>query len=140
MQSIILEQATGATVSGIKAKLLKKVEISFPSLSEQQRIVSILDEAFEQISNSENSTMVNIANVQSFFENSRTKELSGDGFDWPLKQLDEICSRFEYGSSAKSHAEGDVPVLRMGNMQNGEKQTSVKKLGKRFVRETGKCI
>ena len=47
MQSIILEQATGATVSGIKAKLLKKIEVSFPKLEEQDTIVQQLDLLFE---------------------------------------------------------------------------------------------
>jgi type I restriction enzyme S subunit len=119
-QKKLQRNETGATVGGIRMALFKNLTIPIPPLKVQKHIVNILNEAFEQISNSENSTMVNIANVHSFFENSRSKELSGNGFDWPVKRLDEICSRFEYGSSAKSHAEGNVPVLRMGNIQNGE--------------------
>ena len=45
----ILEKGTGATVQGIKSSLLKKVRLPLPPLPEQQRIVSILDEAFAAI-------------------------------------------------------------------------------------------
>src|SRR5258705_3172099 len=41
----ILEKGTGATVTGIKSSLLKKISISIPSISEQKRIVVIIDEA-----------------------------------------------------------------------------------------------
>jgi type I restriction enzyme S subunit len=40
----ILSKGTGATVLGIKSSLLKKIEIYFPNLEEQKRIIIILDE------------------------------------------------------------------------------------------------
>ncbi|MFD0740396.1 restriction endonuclease subunit S [Lysobacter koreensis] len=44
VQERIRDKATGATALGIKASLLKKIEISFPrDLAEQQRLVSQLD-------------------------------------------------------------------------------------------------
>nr|WP_302050588.1 restriction endonuclease subunit S [Methylobacter tundripaludum] len=33
--------------------------------------------------------------------------------------LGEVCTRVEYGSSAKSKEQGKIPVLRMGNIQSG---------------------
>jgi len=38
---------------------------------------------------------------------------------WIWCRLGEIAQGFEYGSSAKSKEDGKVPVLRMGNLQNG---------------------
>ena len=38
---------------------------------------------------------------------------------WAKKQLKDICSKVEYGTAAKSQPEGKVPVLRMGNIQDG---------------------
>ena len=49
MQSIILEQATGATVSGIKAKLLKKVAVSFPSIEKQNATIQQFDSLSKKI-------------------------------------------------------------------------------------------
>jgi type I restriction enzyme S subunit len=37
-----------------------------------------------------------------------------------VKPLGELCNGVEYGSSAKSQKEGKIPVLRMGNIQNGK--------------------
>jgi type I restriction enzyme, S subunit len=39
---------------------------------------------------------------------------------WERKRLSEVCQGFQYGSSRKSDKEGKVPVLRMGNLQDGE--------------------
>ncbi len=44
VQQRIKDQGTGATVQGIKASLLKKIEISFPpNLDDQNRLVEMLD-------------------------------------------------------------------------------------------------
>ena len=40
--------------------------------------------------------------------------------DWSLQLLGKLIHSVEYGSSAKSDAVGDIPVLRMGNMQDGK--------------------
>lgn len=40
--------------------------------------------------------------------------------NWSYVTLDKLCSSFQYGTSTKSESEGKVPVLRMGNLQNGE--------------------
>ncbi|WP_226889367.1 restriction endonuclease subunit S [Nostoc sp. MG11] len=40
--------------------------------------------------------------------------------DWQYITLEKLCHTFQYGTSAKSSTEGKVPVLRMGNLQNGE--------------------
>lgn len=39
---------------------------------------------------------------------------------WEVVPLGQLVSRVEYGSSAKSSADGDVPVVRMGNLQDGK--------------------
>jgi len=39
---------------------------------------------------------------------------------WRYIALEKLCDSFQYGTSTKSLASGKVPVLRMGNIQNGE--------------------
>ena len=39
---------------------------------------------------------------------------------FPLETIGNICYSTEYGSSAKSEKKGLVPVIRMGNIQNGK--------------------
>ncbi len=38
---------------------------------------------------------------------------------WIITALGNLCEGFQYGTSAKSQKSGKVPVLRMGNIQNG---------------------
>lgn len=40
--------------------------------------------------------------------------------DWDLTPLGNLIEKIEYGSSSKSHVKGLVPVLRMGNLQDGK--------------------
>ena len=39
---------------------------------------------------------------------------------WCFSTLEKLCKSFKYGTSSKSATSGLVPVLRMGNLQNGE--------------------
>ena len=64
----ILGKGTGATVTGIKSSLLKKIRISFPPLPEQQRIVAILDEAFAAIAKAKANAEQNLKNAKELFE------------------------------------------------------------------------
>jgi type I restriction enzyme S subunit len=40
--------------------------------------------------------------------------------EWGFVSLDKLCFSFQYGTSAKSQKSGKIPVIRMGNLQNGE--------------------
>ena len=39
---------------------------------------------------------------------------------WEYVAIDKLCESFQYGTSKKSMPVGKIPVLRMGNIQNGE--------------------
>ncbi|CAG2147618.1 restriction endonuclease subunit S [Cupriavidus numazuensis] len=39
--------------------------------------------------------------------------------EWPIVELKNVASDFSYGSSSKSSKVGEIPVLRMGNIQGG---------------------
>jgi len=56
-------------------------------------------------------------------ELSKIQEIDKKPFDipssWKWARLQDVCSRIQYGTSAKSSKEGKVPVVRMGNIQNG---------------------
>lgn len=41
-------------------------------------------------------------------------------YNWEWVRLSVICEELKYGSSAKSEIIGDIPVLRMGNIQDGK--------------------
>ncbi|MFN9922494.1 MAG: restriction endonuclease subunit S, partial [Cyanobacteriota bacterium] len=47
------------------------------------------------------------------------REERGEEFDWLDVKLGEHAESMNYGTSAKSQSDGEVPVLRMGNLQGG---------------------
>ena len=51
-------------------KLLKEVVVKYPSLSEQQRIVGILDEAFENIEKAKQNALQNLNNAKELFNHN----------------------------------------------------------------------
>jgi len=92
VQQRIHENGTGATVKGIKASLLKTIDISFPiSLREQQRIVAILDEAFEGIATAVANAEQNLINAREIFETTAEYIFENNGLDWEKKSFSEIC-------------------------------------------------
>lgn len=112
--------------------LFDKLALPLPPLSEQQRIVerieelfAKLDEAKERLQEAADSFVVRKAAIlHKAFTGELTKQwrLENGVRDesWEEKTIGEICSSLKYGTSKKSSDDGEVVVLRMGNLQNGE--------------------
>ncbi|MDZ7969559.1 MAG: restriction endonuclease subunit S [Nostoc sp. DedSLP03] len=115
----IYHLGSGATFPNVSGSMLAKLEIPIPPESEQKRIVAIMDEAFEGIDRAIANTEKNLANSRELFESYLNAIFTHKGDGWVEKTLGDVCEKVEYGSSAKSLVEGEIPVLRMGNIQNG---------------------
>lgn len=72
-----------------KAKL-KKIEITTPPLSEQKRIVKILDEAFEKIEKAKENAERNLKNSKELFESYLKNVFANPEKDWKEKTLGEV--------------------------------------------------
>lgn len=119
MQERIHEQGTGATVKGIKSQLLKKIQISFPkSLLEQQRIVAILDEAFEGIDRAIANTEKNLANSRELFESYLNTVFTQKGNGWVEKNLGDIAT-FRNGLNFTKSSKGEsIKIVGVKDFQN----------------------
>jgi type I restriction enzyme S subunit len=116
----IFSKGTGATVQGIKARLLKTIEIPVPPLPEQERIVSVLDEAFASIAQARSNAERNLVNARELFE-SVLRELFSDGMDWEEKTLGEITDVQSGGTplrSTKEYWNGNIPWYSSGELNN----------------------
>lgn len=111
------DYVTGAAQPKLNQKALNSIPLPIPPLPEQQRIVAILDEAFDGIANARANAEQNIQNASAIFASHVQTVLRSKRWKW--KTLGDLCDGVEYGSSAKSKKNGKVPVLRMGNIQNG---------------------
>ena len=100
-----------ATVKHISSKQIEAIEIPLPPLSEQKRIVSILDEAFAAIAKAKANAEQNLKNAKELFESylQGVFEKKGDG--WEEKKLGEVCNVIGGGTPSKANSkfyEGDI--------------------------------
>lgn len=131
-KNVFIEKGKGGAQPNISQIILKQHPIPLPPLFEQQRIVerieelfAKLDEAKERLQEAADSFAVRKAAIlHKAFTGELTKQwrLENGVSDesWEEKTIGEICSSLKYGTSKKSSDDGEVVVLRMGNLQNGE--------------------
>lgn len=131
-KELLESKASGTTFLELSASKAATIEFPLPPLSEQQRIVerieelfAKLDEAKERLQEVADSFAVRKAAIlHKAFTGELTKQwrLENGVSDesWEEKTIGEICSSLKYGTSKKSSDDGEVVVLRMGNLQNGE--------------------
>lgn len=98
-------------------KLLKEVVVKYPSLSEQQRIVGILDEAFENIEKAKQNALQNLNNAKELF-NHNLNQIFTMKNNWIKKNLDDVCV-YKSGTTISKDLEkdfGDLLYIKVGDM------------------------
>jgi len=73
-------------------KLLKELEIVYPTHLEQRRIVGILDEASEGIATAKANAEKNLQNARALFESHLHSVSTQRGPGWAEKKLSEVCA------------------------------------------------
>ncbi|MBN4078179.1 restriction endonuclease subunit S [Nitrospina gracilis] len=96
----LYREAKGTTQKFVGLGYLRNFQISLPSLPEQKRIVSILDEAFEGIDRAIANAEKNLANSKELFESYLNNVFTQKGDGWVEKKLDDTCI-VERGSSPR---------------------------------------
>lgn len=84
------EKATGTTVRIVNKSKFNDIPIVLPPLAEQQRIVAILDEAFEGIATAKANTEKNLQNALELFEGHLQSIFSIPGHGWQARTLEEL--------------------------------------------------
>jgi len=120
-KKFIHELSDGANINNLKFSDLGQFEIPLPPLPEQQRIVSILDEAFACIERSRNAAIKNLKNAKELFENYLQGVFEKLFEERETKRICEVAKVIG-GYSFKSgdfKREGKYQVIRMGNVRPG---------------------
>ena len=111
---------TGSAQPQITRANLSPVRFAFPSLSEQQRIVNILDEAFEQIANIKAQTMMNLQGAYNIFISFLDTIINDTNNDWKDTVLgDEYDVRDGTHDSPKYHDEGHYLITSKNLKREG---------------------
>jgi len=82
----------GVGVPNLHLKEIREVQISFPTeLSEQKRIVAILDEAFGAIARAKENAARNLANARELFDSYLNRVFSEKGEGWEETTVEDVC-------------------------------------------------
>ncbi len=113
----------GSTRQAITKAQLQEFVVAYPeSLPEQQRIVGILDDAFEGIATATVNAEKNLCNARALFESHLQAVFSQRGKEWEEKTLGDVCE-FENGDRGKNYpnrneyVEFGIPWVNTGHIQ-----------------------
>ncbi|HEY9800461.1 MAG TPA: restriction endonuclease subunit S [Leptolyngbyaceae cyanobacterium] len=103
---------------GINRNDVYQIEFAFPPLSEQKRIVAILDEAFEGIDRAIANTEKNLTNASELFETYLNAIFTKKGKGWTEKKLGDIAT-FRNGLNFTKSSKGEsIKIVGVKDFQN----------------------
>ena len=100
-KDFIGELSDGANINNLKFDDLRKFQVPHPPLPEQQRIVDLLDEAFEGIATAKANAEKNLQNAHALFESHLQSVFTQHGPGWVEKTLEQIGTT-QTGSTPKT--------------------------------------
>jgi type I restriction enzyme, S subunit len=113
------EGCGGQTELG-RALLAEKFLVRFPnSLPEQQRIVGILDEAFEGIATAKTNAEKNLHNARALFESHLQSVFTQHGPGWVKTTLERVLTvqpQNGWSPPATNHSDSGTPVLTLSSV------------------------
>ena len=108
----------GASYPAVTDAEVRAQTIPFPHLPEQQRIVAILDEAFDGIAVARANAEQNLQNARALFESHLQCVFTQRGEGWVEKTIGEICI-LRSGTTLPPALEkpvGEIPYLKVADM------------------------
>jgi type I restriction enzyme S subunit len=115
----IVAEGTGATVQGVKLPFVKSLQAPVPPLNEQQRIVGILDEAFEGIAIAAANAEKNLHNARALFESHLQSVFTQRGKGWVETTLEKVLAvqpQNGWSPPAANHSASGTPVLTLSSV------------------------
>ena len=96
---VVFEQfdrlAAGSTVRNLNIDLASRVSLPVPPLSEQHRIVAILDEAFDGIATAKANAEKNLQNARALFDSHLHSVFTEWGEGWVETTIDKISTNLD---------------------------------------------
>jgi len=140
LESIPLDDyITGAAQPKLNQKALNSIPIPFPPLPEQQRIIGILDEAFEGLATAKANAEKNLKNARALFESHLQSVFTQRGPGWMEKRLDEVCTFSSGGTPSKSNSSywsGEIPWVSGRDMKSTRLSDSLLHISRSAVDES----
>ncbi|MFM5179154.1 restriction endonuclease subunit S [Aeromonas veronii] len=115
--------ASGTTVPIVNKSKFNSIEIVLPPLSEQQRIVAILDEAFEAIAAARANAEQNRQNSRALFESYLQSVFSQRGDRWVETTIGnqvDFLAGFAFKSTQYTESKDGIRLIRGDNIVQGQ--------------------
>ena len=122
--------AAGSTVRNLNIGLVEGVTIPLPPLEEQQRIVAILDEAFEGLARARTHAEANLQNARELFERYLADQFLSGGFERKACAIGSLITlQRGFDITKKDQVEGQFPVVSSGGIKSYHSQAMAKAPG-----------
>ncbi|BAY63728.1 type 1 restriction-modification system specificity subunit [Calothrix brevissima NIES-22] len=114
---------SGSGVGNLNVGTVRNFLVPLPPLSEQKRIVAILDEAFEGIDRAIANTEKNLTNASELFESYLNAIFTKKGNEWKEKKLGEIGGKVftgPFGSllHKSDYVSNEIPIVNPANIED----------------------
>ena len=120
LESIPLDDyITGAAQPKLNQKALNSIPIPVPPLPEQERIVGILDEAFDGIATAKANAGKNLNNARALFESHLQSVFTQRGPGWEETTLEMVLAvqpQNGWSPPAANHSASGTPVLTLSSV------------------------
>lgn len=130
MQNQVYGMSSGTTVDTYTIINANSTVIPAPPIAEQQRIVDRIESLFSKLDEAKEKAQAVVDGYEdrkaAILHKAFTGELTekwrkeNDGCFRKTVTIKSICFSLAYGTASKSLKEGNVAVIRMGNLQGGE--------------------
>ena len=137
------QQGAGTTMIHVTKGSMEDRRLLLPVISEQKRIVAILDEAFAGIETAIANTEKNLANARELYDGYLGKIFKDEASKWPKSQLSKICTFSSGGTPSKKEKrywEGAIPWISGRDMKSRRLQDSKLHISEDAVEETATRI
>src|SRR6266446_3367112 len=115
----IKDGSAGSAQGGFSATKLGALSIPIPPLPEQQRIVGILDEAFEGIATAKANAGKNLENARTLFVSYLQSVFTQRGEGWVKTTLEKVLAvqpQNGWSPPAANHSDSGTPVLTLSSV------------------------
>jgi len=125
-QKPLLNVADRSAQAGFSKDDIYNFPVPIPPLAEQQRIVGLLDEAFEGLATAKANAEKNLQNARALFESHLQSVFTQRGPGWKQKTLEEIATTFGRGKSKHRPRNepklygGKYPFIQTGDIRNAD--------------------
>lgn len=125
LKASVSKQKLGNTMPYIKMGMLTDFLLPLPPLTEQQRIVAILDEAFESIATAKASAEQNLKNAKELFDSYLQSVFTQRSEGWVEKRLEDIVESISTGPFGtmlhkSDYVQPGIPLVNPMNIVNSQ--------------------